>query len=70
MPLDGLWVERIHHGRLGLPPDGRDVLGHSLERLAGAPCEEDPRPLAGECTGDAATYRPARPVDDGVLILQ
>jgi hypothetical protein len=68
--VDGLLVEGVDLGDLGLPASGGGVGGDRLEGVAGAPGQEDPGALTGEGAGHLAADRPAGPVDDGALALQ
>jgi hypothetical protein len=65
----GLLVEGVEHGHLGGTATCFDVVGDSLEILAGATDEEDARSLTGELPGDRATNGSSPAVDYGVLVL-
>src|SRR3712207_9402848 len=52
------------------PPSAAILLGDRLERLPGAPGEEDARALPGEGPGNATAYPSASAVDDGVLTFE
>src|SRR5215207_2852005 len=70
MLLDGLLVEGVYSGRLGRSPRGGDLLSHRFDLGKRAAGEKDPRPLAGEGTGDGAADRSSRPVNHRVLGLE
>ena len=61
MLVDGPLVEGVELGHLGRDARGRDVGGENLERLQGAPGEEDSGAFASKGPGDAAADPPPAP---------
>jgi hypothetical protein len=59
--VDGLLVQGVDHGHLGLPAGSGALAGHLVEPPTGAPAQEDPGPIAGEALPTLPPIAPPGP---------